>query len=242
LRRNHYETAVIINAALDDEQIEAEVVKISGIITDGGGVISETEKWGRKRLAYTINKNRLGYYAIFRYEAPVGLIAEFERLLKINEAVVRFLTIRLEKEALEYFANRKYELENSEAETTEFDGEAKEESDNVEAAGQADEAPVATPEPEAKTEEKTETAPEEPKAEAADEAPAATPEPEAKAEEKTETAPEEPKAEAADEAPAAATETEATAGETEKPAETAAEEPETGSEDVKTESDSEPGN
>jgi len=105
---------VIINAALDDEQIEAEVAKISGIITDGGGVISELEKWGRKRLAYTINKNRLGFYAIYRYEAPVGLIAELERLLKIDESVVRFLTIRLEKEALEYFANRKVEAETAE--------------------------------------------------------------------------------------------------------------------------------
>jgi len=106
---------VIINAALDDEQIEAEVAKITGIITDGGGAISELEKWGRKRLAYTINKNRLGYYAIYRYEAPVGLIADLERLLKIDESVVRFLTIRLEKEALEYFANRKVEAEAAEA-------------------------------------------------------------------------------------------------------------------------------
>lgn len=116
MRRNHYETAVIINAALDDEQIEAEVAKIAGIITDGGGVISETEKWGRKRLAYTINKNRLGYYAIYRYDAPVGLIADLERLMKIDESVVRFLTIRLEKEALEYFATRKFEAETAELE------------------------------------------------------------------------------------------------------------------------------
>jgi small subunit ribosomal protein S6 len=116
LRRNHYETAVIINAALDDEQIEAVVAKIAGIITDGGGEISETEKWGRKRLAYTINKNRIGYYVIYRFEAPVELIAEFERLMKIDEAIVRFLTIRLEKEALEYFANRKFEAETLEAE------------------------------------------------------------------------------------------------------------------------------
>lgn len=116
MRRNHYETAVIINAALDDEQIEAEVAKIAGIITDGGGVISETEKWGRKRLAYTINKNRLGYYAIYRFDAPVGLIADLERLMKIDESVVRFLTIRLEKEALEYFATRKFEAETAELE------------------------------------------------------------------------------------------------------------------------------
>jgi len=134
LRRNHYETAVIINAALDDEQIETEVVKITGIITEGGGVISETEKWGRKRLAYTINKNRIGYYIIYRFEAPVDLIAELERLLKIDEAVVRFLTIRLEKEALEYFATRKTEAEAAALlEAVEFEEVTEEAEEEIEA-------------------------------------------------------------------------------------------------------------
>ena len=141
MRRNHYETAVIINAALDDEQIEAELVKISGIITDGGGVISETEKWGRKRLAYTINKNRIGYYVIYRFEAPVDLIAELERLMKIDESVVRFLTIRLEKEALEYFATRKFEAETLEAESE----VAEEEVEEIAVAEEKAEVPAETP-------------------------------------------------------------------------------------------------
>ncbi|MBK7265913.1 MAG: 30S ribosomal protein S6 [Ignavibacteriales bacterium] len=74
--------------------------------------ISETEKWGRKRLAYTINKNRIGYYVIYRFEAPVDLIAELERLMKIDESVVRFLTIRLEKK-LSVFCNKKFEAGNT---------------------------------------------------------------------------------------------------------------------------------
>lgn len=141
MRRNHYETAVIINAALDDEQIEAVVAKITGIITDGGGEISETEKWGRKRLAYTINKNRIGYYVIYRYEAPVDLIAELERLMKIDESVVRFLTIRLEKEALEYFATRKFEAETLEAESE----VAEEEVEEIAVAEEKAEVPAETP-------------------------------------------------------------------------------------------------
>jgi len=141
LRRNHYETAVIINAALDDEQIEAVVAKITGIITDGGGEISETEKWGRKRLAYTINKNRIGYYVIYRFEAPVDLIAELERLMKIDESVVRFLTIRLEKEALEYFATRKFEAETLEAESE----VAEEEVEEIAVAEEKAEVPAETP-------------------------------------------------------------------------------------------------
>ncbi len=143
MRRNHYETAVIINAALDDEQIEAVVAKITGIITDGGGEISETEKWGRKRLAYTINKNRIGYYVIYRYEAPVDLIAELERLMKIDEAVVRFLTIRLEKEALEYFATRKFEAETLEPESEVAEEEVEEIDVEEEKAEVPAEAPLA---------------------------------------------------------------------------------------------------
>lgn len=143
MRRNHYETAVIINAALDDEQIEAVVAKITGIITDGGGEISETEKWGRKRLAYTINKNRIGYYVIYRYEAPVDLIAELERLMKIDEAVVRFLTIRLEKEALEYFATRKFEAETLETESEVAEEEVEEIDVEEEKAEVPAEAPLA---------------------------------------------------------------------------------------------------
>lgn len=141
MRRNHYETAVIINAALDDEQIEAVVAKITGIITDGGGEISETEKWGRKRLAYTINKNRIGYYVIYRFEAPVDLIAELERLMKIDESVVRFLTIRLEKEALEYFATRKFEAETAEAEA----GTVEEEVVEIDVAEEKAEVPAEAP-------------------------------------------------------------------------------------------------
>ncbi len=107
MRKNHYETAIIINAALDDEQIESIITRIHDKITTNGGVIEDTEKWGRKRLAYMIDKHRVGFYIIYRYEAPVTLISDLERFLRLDESILRFLTIKLEKFAIEYFSQRK---------------------------------------------------------------------------------------------------------------------------------------
>lgn len=106
MRKNMYESAVIINAALDDAQIEAVVTKIQDTIQLNGGVISVLDKWGRKRLAYMINKSKIGYYVIFRFEAPTEAIAKLERVYRLEESIIRFLTISLDKYAIEYFKDQ----------------------------------------------------------------------------------------------------------------------------------------
>ena len=75
MKTNTYESAVIINAALDDEQIEGIISRIKEFLTNNGGEIREIENWGRKRLAYMINKSKIGYYAIFRFNAPTNIIS-----------------------------------------------------------------------------------------------------------------------------------------------------------------------
>jgi small subunit ribosomal protein S6 len=102
LNINIYESAVIINAALDDELIEAEISRIKENITNNGGEIREIENWGRKRLAYMVEKSKIGYYAIFRFDAPSSLVSKLERYYVLNENILRYLTIKLENEALEY--------------------------------------------------------------------------------------------------------------------------------------------
>jgi small subunit ribosomal protein S6 len=102
LNINIYESAVIINAALDDELIEAEISRIKENITNNGGEIREIENWGRKRLAYMVEKSKIGYYAIFRFNAPSSLVSKLERYYVLNENILRYLTIKLESEALEY--------------------------------------------------------------------------------------------------------------------------------------------
>jgi small subunit ribosomal protein S6 len=106
MRKNMYESAVIINAALDDAQIEASITKIQDTIQLNGGTISLLDKWGRKRLAYMINKSKIGFYVIFRFEAPSEAISKLERVYRLEESIIRFLTIKLDKFAVEYFKDQ----------------------------------------------------------------------------------------------------------------------------------------
>lgn len=107
MKTNAYESAVMINAALDDEQIEVEVSRLHENIINFGGEIIEVEKVGRKRLAYIVNKSKIGYYAIFRFNAPSNIVTKLERSYSLNDNVLRFLTILLDKDALEYFEKNK---------------------------------------------------------------------------------------------------------------------------------------
>lgn len=99
---NHYESVVIINAALEDSQVEQTVSTIQENIKSTGGEITEIDNWGRKRLAYNINNAKSGNYLISRFTAPSTTIKEFERTLKLDENVIRYMTIALDKKALEH--------------------------------------------------------------------------------------------------------------------------------------------
>ena len=96
-----YESAILINAALDDEAIKTLISKVKETITNNGGEILEVEDWGRKRLAYQVKKSKIGYYAIFRFNSQPDLIPKLERYYQLDEAILRYLTITLSKDALE---------------------------------------------------------------------------------------------------------------------------------------------
>ena len=107
MRTRTYESVAIINAALEDEQIEATISRILEVITSHGGEIIDTDKWGRKRLAYPIQKAKSGYYLVLRFNAPTELIAALERNYRLDETIIRYLTITLDKFALEAIAKQK---------------------------------------------------------------------------------------------------------------------------------------
>jgi len=96
-----YESAVLINAALDDESIKNLIGRVKETITTNGGDMLEVEDWGRKRLAYQVKKSKIGYYAIFRFNSLPDLIPKLERYYQLDETILRYLTITLSKEALE---------------------------------------------------------------------------------------------------------------------------------------------
>jgi len=106
MKKTNYEGVVIINAALEDVQIEEIVKNIQEFIKDNGGEITALEKWGRKRLAYPIKKAKSGFYLIYRFVAPPDLIYKLERTFRLDENIFRYLTIKLDKKALEHLKKK----------------------------------------------------------------------------------------------------------------------------------------
>jgi small subunit ribosomal protein S6 len=96
-----YESAILINAALDDEAIKNLIERIKETITTNGGEILEIDDWGRKRLAYQVKKSKIGYYVIFRFNSQPDIVPKLERYYQLDETILRYLTISLSKDALE---------------------------------------------------------------------------------------------------------------------------------------------
>ena len=118
-----YESAVLINAALEDEQIQSLIERIKEILNSNECEIIEIEDWGRKRLAYTIKKSKIGYYIIFRFFAYPEIISTLERFYKLDENILRYLTIKLSQSALEQLEKNKKPPVTAEEEPKDDEGE-----------------------------------------------------------------------------------------------------------------------
>ncbi|MCB9988220.1 MAG: 30S ribosomal protein S6 [Rhodospirillales bacterium] len=90
----YYETVFIARQDLSSAQVEAMTEQFCQIIKDGGGKIHKTENWGLRTLAYKINKNRKGHYVLIESDTPAPAVLEMERLMRLNEDVMRYMTIR----------------------------------------------------------------------------------------------------------------------------------------------------
>jgi small subunit ribosomal protein S6 len=95
-----YETTFIVNASLDDAQVDGVVSRVQETITNNGGTISSLNKWGRKRLAYPINKRTNGFYVNIEFEGIGTLLAPLERSFQLDEMILRHLTVMLDKKAI----------------------------------------------------------------------------------------------------------------------------------------------
>ena len=93
----HYETIFIASPTLTDEQSDELVKQFEGIIAEQGGELLKTDKWGRKKLAYEVQKFSEGYYTLFEMNAGPNLIAELERRFRNNDAVIKYLSVRMDE-------------------------------------------------------------------------------------------------------------------------------------------------
>lgn len=90
----HYENLVIVKPTFTAEEIQASIKAIEEVITSNGGEIATTQAMGMRKLAYPINKNERGYYHVIYYKIAPAAISEIERRFRINEDLIRFMTIK----------------------------------------------------------------------------------------------------------------------------------------------------
>ncbi|MCR5098352.1 MAG: 30S ribosomal protein S6 [Lachnospiraceae bacterium] len=95
---NKYELALIVNAKIEDDARAATVEKAKGYITRFGGTVSEVEEWGKKKLAYEIQKMDEGFYYFIQFEAAPEAPAEIEGRVRIMDNLLRFLIVRKDED------------------------------------------------------------------------------------------------------------------------------------------------
>ena len=91
-----YEHVFLARQDVTSQQVEGFVEQYRGVIEQNGGRVEKTEMWGVKSLAYRIKKNRKAHFTMFNLDAPAAAVAEMERQMRINEDILRFMTIRVD--------------------------------------------------------------------------------------------------------------------------------------------------
>ena len=93
---NKYELAVVLSAKIEDEDRAAVIEKVKAQIERFGGTVTEVDEWGKRRLAYEIQKMREGFYYFVRFDADASCPAEVEKRVRIMDNVIRYLCVRVD--------------------------------------------------------------------------------------------------------------------------------------------------
>lgn len=92
----NYESVLIARQDLGASQVKDIVDNLSNVIKTQGGEVVRVDNWGLKNLAYRIKKNRKGHYVLLNISAPASAISEFERVMRINEDIIRYMTVKVD--------------------------------------------------------------------------------------------------------------------------------------------------
>ena len=98
MSQRQYEILFIAEQNLGEAEVDTMTATVKGFIEKENGTVEKVEKWGKKRLAYTIGKNREGSYVLMIANAPGSSISEVERRMRVTDGILRFLAIRIDAE------------------------------------------------------------------------------------------------------------------------------------------------
>ena len=93
---NKYESVIIINPSLDEQGIKDVITKFTDLINNNNGKVENVDEMGKRKLAYEIKKQSEGYYVVYTFEAKPEFIKELERIYRITDSIMKFITIRKE--------------------------------------------------------------------------------------------------------------------------------------------------
>ena len=105
-----YENLFIVKPDATEEEVDRLIEQMSGHVTTAGGTIDKVDKWGKRRLAYKVEKQREGQYVLMQFTAGPLTVKEFERRLRVQDSVIKFITVRID-ETLKRLDKRKKERE-----------------------------------------------------------------------------------------------------------------------------------
>ena len=92
-----YEELFIVRTATPEEEVDALVDQLKGVIASSGGTLDKTEKWGSRKLAYRVDKQSEGSYILLQFSAGPQTVREIERRLRVSDSVLKFITVRIDE-------------------------------------------------------------------------------------------------------------------------------------------------
>ncbi len=98
---NFYETVVILNPSLGEEEAKTVIDKITDLLKNAEGEVFKVEVWGKRRLAYEMSKQKMGNYVFFLFKAPSSAIKKLEDYFKVLDIVLKFMVVKLGKKQIE---------------------------------------------------------------------------------------------------------------------------------------------
>src|SRR5882672_11095813 len=92
-----YEELFIVKPDATEEEVDQFIEQMKSVVTTAGGTVDKVDKWGKRRLAYRVDKYREGAYILFQFSSAPETVKEFERRLRVSDMVIKFLTVRIDE-------------------------------------------------------------------------------------------------------------------------------------------------